>query len=105
MKLLLSVQSVAHAGESHQSTLTSKIHAFPWFIQLPLFLCLVGTVFSLTWIITKKISSSLLATSFVLLVAGFGTYQIAPIVSILSITVGLASTLFLTLVGLESKEK
>lgn len=95
----------AHAGESHESTLSSTIHSFPWYIQLPLFFCVLGAVFSVAWLITKKVGSSLLATSFVLLVIGFGSYQVAPIVSILSITLGLTSTLFLTLVGLETKQK
>lgn len=95
----------AHGGEVHSSPVISRIHSFAWYFQVPLFLCLIGAVFSLAWLLTKKVSSALLTSSFVLLVVGFGSYQVAPIVSILAITVGLGTTLFLTLVGLETKEK
>lgn len=99
MHRFLTINEFAHGGEIHQSKLTAEIHAFAWYIQVPLFLCFVGAVFSLAWLITRKISTAMLATSFVLLILGFGSYQLAPIVSILSITLGLAATLFLTLIG------
>lgn len=95
----LILRITAHSGEVHQSRLASQIHAFPWYIQVLLFLCIVGVIFSLAWLVTRKLPTAMLATSCALLVIGFGSYQLSPIVSVLSITIGLAATLFLTLIG------
>ena len=96
---------LAHAGESHESTLEATAHEIAWFIQLPLFLLAVAGFFSIIYMITKKRETATLMTAFVLLFAGFGLFQVSPIVSATAITLGLVSTLFITLVGLGSEEK
>lgn len=94
----------AHAGESHGSELEAAAHELPWFLQIIVFLVGIALVYSLVWLITKKVDTSLLVVSFVLLVTGFLVFQIAPIVSVLAITAGLIATLFVTFVGLSAPD-
>ena len=96
----MKTQILAHAGESHSSELEAAAHELPWFLQVLLFLMGIALVYTLVWIITKKVDTSLLILSFALLVTGFLVFQVAPIVSVLAITLGLITTLFVTFVGL-----
>lgn len=98
------MQIIAHAGESHGSELEATAHELPWFLQILIFLVGIALIYSLMWLITKKVDTSLLVLSFVLLVSGFLVFQVAPIVSVLAITLGLISTLFVTFVGLSSPD-
>lgn len=95
----------AHAGESHETVVESTSNALAWYIQLPLFLIVVAGLFALMQLIFKKKSTAFLVTAFALLIAGFGLYSVAPIVSATSITIGMATTLLVTLVGLGSEQE
>ena len=90
---------IAHTNESHGTGLETAVHTLGWHVQIPLFLCGVGIVFSLVWLITRKIDTALLVTAFGILITGLGSYAIAPIVSVVAITLGFVISLFVTLVG------
>lgn len=94
------IHIIAHAGETHESELVATAHELAWYVQLPLFVLLMAVFASVVWLISKKTDVTILTTSFVLLIAGFGLYQIAPLLSILAITAGLITTLLVTLLGL-----
>ncbi len=98
-------ETIAHTGESHGSGLETAVHALGWHVQIPLFLCGVGVVFSLAWLITKKVDSALLITAFGMLIVGLGGYVAAPVVSIIAITLGFVISLFVTLVGFSTSKK
>lgn len=95
----------AHAGESHESVVESTSHALAWYVQLPVFLIAVAGLFALSQLIFKKKSTAFLITAFALLIAGFGLYAVAPIISATAITIGMATTLLVTLVGLGAEEQ
>ncbi len=93
----------AHAGEAHSSDALSSIHSLNWSIQLLLFACGVSALFSVVWLITKKIDTALLVTAFGMLITGMGGYTVAPVVSVIAITLGFIASLFVSLVGLNTK--
>ncbi len=93
----------AHAGERHESAAVAAAHEIPWFIQLPLFVGLIMLFALIVWQLSKKTELTVLLTSALLLISGIGFYEAAPAISIVAITAGLFSTLFITLVGLGPK--
>jgi len=95
----------AHAGEEHETIVEATAHELSWFVQLPIFVITIAVVAYFIWLITKKIDTTILLTSTILLVAGFAFFSIAPLVSILSISIGMTATLFVTLTGLGHKPK
>jgi len=92
----------AHAGEVHETTVETIAHELAWYIQLPIFIVSVFILGYVIWLITKKPDTTVLIMATILLIAGFLCFSIAPLISILSITVGMTATLFVTLVGLGS---
>ncbi len=94
----------AHAGEEHATTAEAVAHQLEWFYQLPIFLVSVLVLGYFIWLITKKQDTTVLLTSTILLIAGFVCFSIAPLISILSISVGITATLFVTLMGLGHRE-
>lgn len=96
---------LAHAGEDHATTAEAVSHELSWFVQLPIFLVSVLVLGYFIWLITKKKDTTVLLTSTILLIAGFACFSVAPLISILSISVGMTATLFVTLVGLGQKPK
>jgi len=95
----------SHAEEIHTSTIESAAHSLQWYAQLPLFILMVAVFAAVVWLITKKQDITLLLTAALLLVSGVGFYEIAPLISVLAITVGLGATLFATIVGLSESPK
>ncbi|MBP6961969.1 hypothetical protein KBB49_00320 [Candidatus Saccharibacteria bacterium] len=95
----------AHAGEDHSTTAEAVAHQLEWFYQIPIFIVSVFIVGYFIWLITKKQDTTVLLTSTILLIAGFACFSVAPIISILSISIGIIATLFVTLVGLGQKPK
>ncbi len=91
---------LAHAGEAHSTKAETVSHELSWFIQLPVFVVSVLALGYFIWIITKKQDTTVLLTSTILLITGFACFSIAPLISILSISLGMTATLFVTLVGL-----
>lgn len=90
----------AHGGEIHDSTIESSAHALAWYIQIPLFIFIMVGVYSLLQLLIKQKSTLYLVIAFILLIVGFSTYELAPAISVMSITIGMAMTLLLTLLGL-----
>lgn len=99
------IQILAHAGETHETSLEAAAHEIPWYLQVIIFVVGITLIYSLLWLITKKIDTSLLVISLILLVTGFLVFQIAPVISILAITAGLLTTLFVTFAGLSTPDK
>ena len=99
----MNITTFAHAGESHATTAEATAHELGWYIQIPLFIVALFAVLAITYFLTKKRDTTLLFTSLLLLIAGFGLFRIAPIVSATAITLGLIATLFVTLIGLGSE--
>lgn len=95
----------AHAGEVHETVVESTAHTLAWYIQLPLFLLVTAGFFALSRLVFKKKSTAFLVTAFVLLIAGFGLYAVAPVISATAITIGMATTLLVTLVGLGEESR
>ncbi len=93
-------QILAHAGEVHSSDTTAAIHEVAWYYQLALFLVALLAVSTLIWLITKKLDLVILISSLLMLITGFLVFQVAPIVSVVAITLGLIATLSTTLLGL-----
>lgn len=91
---------LAHASEDHSNEAAATIHELAWYYQLPIFFLALLGVCALIWLITKKLDVVILISSFLMLVTGFLVFQVAPLVSIISITLGLVATLAVTLVGL-----
>ena len=91
---------LAHAGEVHENTIEKTAHGLAWYTQLTIFVISVLALAYFIWLITKKQDTTILLTSTILLIAGFACFSIAPLISILSISVGMTATLFVTLVGL-----
>ncbi|HMT19196.1 MAG TPA: hypothetical protein PKD15_04130 [Candidatus Saccharibacteria bacterium] len=90
----------AHGGEIHSSAIESSAHALSWYIQLPLFCLIMIGIYSLLQLLIKQRSTLFLILASILLITGFATYSVAPVISVTSITVGMASTLVITLIGL-----
>jgi ABC-type proline/glycine betaine transport system permease subunit len=95
----------AHAGEDHSTEVETVVHELSWYVQLPIFFVVTALVAYIAWLITKKHDTTILITSTLLLVAGFAFFSVAPLVSILSITLGMTATLLVTLIGLGQKPK
>ena len=92
----------AHSGEEHSSTIESVAHELAWYIQLPIFIISVLVLGYLVWLLTKKQDTTVLIMATILLIAGFACFSVAPLISILSISLGMTATLFVTLIGLGS---
>ena len=95
---------IAHSGEVHESSIETTVHELAWFVQLPLFIASVAAFAYAVWLISKDYSKTLLITSALLLISGFAFYSLSPLISVLSITVGLVATLLVTLLGLGSQD-
>lgn len=96
--MILSI--LAHGGEEHGSEIAASIHEVAWYYQLPVFFLALLGIGTLIWLITKKLDLVIMISSFLMLITGFLVFQVAPLVSIISITLGLVATLAVTLVGL-----
>lgn len=96
---------LAHAGEAHESAIEATTHELAWYVQLALFLMFLVLFMGVLKILIRKTGVVILITASILLVAGFALFRLSPIVSATAITLGLFSTLFLTLVGLGDENK
>jgi len=96
---------LSHADEVHTAAVSAAKHSLgDWYIGLPLFLLVVFGVGAIVQLTFKKSFITLTTLAVLLLVIGFTTYSISPLVSILSITLGLMGTLILTLTSLGSPQ-
>jgi 4-amino-4-deoxy-L-arabinose transferase-like glycosyltransferase len=94
------INIVAHSGEIHETAIESSVHSLAWYVQLPLAIFVAAGVFALLQLVVKNKNNALLIMSLLLLIAGFGLFSIAPLVSATAITTGMIVTLLVTLVGL-----
>lgn len=101
----MNVSIFSHAGEIHESTSEAASHALTWYEQIIIFIVVVFLVTKLLMFLTKKQDTTLMIVATLLLISGFGFFKLAPVISILSITLGLASTLIATLLGLSIDNK
>jgi formate-dependent nitrite reductase membrane component NrfD len=101
------LQYFAHAGEDHATATEATNHMLQeWYIALPLFLLALVGVAAITYMLTKKSKPvTYLVITGILLISGIFAYTIAPIISIVSLAVGMAMTLVLVLFSLMPKNK
>jgi hypothetical protein len=93
----------AHAGEEHTDTIESISHYLPWYIAIPVFIIAISIIGYLTWIVSgKKIDTVALVLAFVLLISGLTLFTVSPIISVISITLGIILAGALTFLGLTS---
>lgn len=90
----------AHGGEVHETAVEKTLHGIAWYIELPLFILGMLVIISIFWLITGKVEKTALLTSGVLLILGFVIATYSPLIAIISITTGLITSLFFTLVGI-----
>lgn len=95
---------LAHAGEEHVSEIESTVHAWPWYVQIPIFFLVLVAVMTLLWLLTRKVDLVVYISSFLMLIVGFVSFQVAPLISVVAITFGLIATLSATLISLGSPD-
>lgn len=86
----------AHAGEEHADTVASATHYLEkWYIALPVFFMIIVSVGYLTWLVSNRNKQVTLGVvTLLLLVIGFSSFVISPIVSVVAILLGLFLSLF-----------
>lgn len=97
----------AHAGEQHDSAATTASHYLQeWYIAVPLFLlCLAGAATVIYFISQRSKAATYISVVFLLLIAGVATYAVSTIISILSLTLGMAMILAMVLLSLAKPVK
>ncbi len=100
---MLMLTYFAHGGEVHNTALEASAHSLAWYLQLLLLILGIIGFSGSIWFVTRRSDLTVLLTAFTLLVAGFTLFKISPVVSVISITVGLIATLLVTLFGLGDK--
>lgn len=93
---------LAHAGEEHTTGVEATVHEWAWYVQLPVFFLVTVAIMTLLWLITHKLDTVIFISSFLMLIAGFAFFQVAPLISVVAITFGLIATLAVTLISLGS---
>lgn len=105
MELMLSI-ILAHAGEEHSEVAEAVSHFAPWYIAIPIFIVVMAIIGYLTWLVSgKKLDTVFLVLALCMLIVGFTAFTISPIVSVISITIGIVLAGLLTFVGLASDSK
>lgn len=96
----------AHAGEQHETTAETTVHFLQdWYIALPLLiLCIIGFATLVFFLSRRSKAATYLAVIGLLLVAGVFAYTQSPIISVVSLTAGMAMTLLLVLMSLLPKK-
>lgn len=85
-----------HAGEEHADLAASSTHLLEeWYVAIPLFFLVIALVAYLAWLVSNgNRHLTLGVVTFLLLIIGFTTFTISPIVSVLAILIGLGCSLF-----------
>lgn len=85
----------AHGGEVHETASESTMHILSdWYIALPLFILVIAGFAALVYLATKRSKPvTYLSVVGLLLVAGVFMYDKSPVVSIVSLAVGMAMIL------------
>lgn len=100
------IQILAHAGEEHADVAEAVTHLAPAYIAVPIFFIVAVIVGYLTWLVSgKKLDTVLFVLALLMLVAGFTMFMISPIVSVLSITIGIVFAGMLAFIGLSGDKK
>jgi hypothetical protein len=90
---------VAHAGETHESSIESFSHNLqPWPIAVLFFIIFLLVVGNVVFAFTKKsLYKTLLVLSVILLVGAFFVYENLKVLSVLSLTTSLVFLLLLSM--------
>jgi len=94
----------AHAGETHSEGIEAVAHyVAPWYFAIPAFIFVVAAIGYLVWLIGgKDLGKVLVIEAGLLLIIGFGLFNISPIVSAIAIILGMFTAGFLALAGLSA---
>jgi predicted membrane protein len=99
-------QLLAHAGEEHSDIAETVTHYAPWYIAVPIFFIIIALIGYLAWLVSgKKIDTVLFVEALLMLFTGFLVFNISPVVSVISITVGIVLAGFLAFVGIAGDTK
>lgn len=95
----------AHNGEVHETAAENAWHAVigEWYITLPLYLVILFAISAAIYLTSKSKAATFNTLLVILFVAGIGFYNLAPIVSIVSLAGGFALTLGIVVIGLSNK--
>lgn len=95
----------AHGGEVHETATESAWHAIigEWYIALPLYLVILFAISAAIYLASKSKAATFNTLLVILFAAGIGFYNVAPIVSIVSLAGGFALTLGIVVIGLGGK--
>lgn len=98
------IHTLAHAGHDHSKTAPPLFSLEIW-VSLGAISLLIVIFVLMHYVFKIKPSTQLLIIMGYLLVAGVGTYQYAPVVSIVALASGMAVALATTLFQLTAKSK
>lgn len=92
----------AHEGEIHETAAASAWHSIvgEWYIALPLYLIILFVIGAAVYLASKSKAATFNTLLVVLFVAGIGFYNLAPVVSIVSLAGGFALALMIVITGL-----
>ena len=100
------LQTLSHAGEEHSSTVSEIAHRYPDIIVVPSFVLAVAGIGYITYLITSRnFGNSMFVVAVILFFSGFAFAQDYPLVSVLSLTVGLVLAMMLAFGGLSGSGK
>jgi hypothetical protein len=94
----------AHAGEHHDTAIEEAAHTLlaEWYIGLPLLVLVVAGLGAITYLLSRKSKSVTFGVVMMaLLIIGFTTYDLSPVVSIVSISAGFAAVLLQVITSLK----
>lgn len=92
----------AHAEEVHENNVESTIHSLgPWYVALLLVTAVLIAIGYLVWVVSgRKFGSVLLFESICLLLIGFVAATSYPLISVITLTIGIFLAGFLAFAGL-----
>lgn len=100
------VRLIAHVGEVHSNAGENTTHWLEsWYLALPLFILIVIGFGSLVYLLSRRsVATTYLSVVAVLLVSGVLFYDKSPIISVISIAIGLFGSLVTVLMFLSSPD-
>jgi hypothetical protein len=91
----------AHAGQSHATSAETATHILQeWYIALPLFFISVIGLAVIIFLLSKSKPLTYMSVVALLLVAGVFMYDKSAVVSIVSLTLGMAMAMIIVMVSL-----
>jgi hypothetical protein len=92
----------AHEGEMHKTAAETAWHSIvgEWYIALPLYLIILFAISAAIYLASKSKAATFNTLLVILFVGGVGFYNIAPVVSIVSLAGGFGLALTIVIAGL-----